>query len=385
MSMDDRDYLKTLLLGSLLLALLLGCEREPPKEEKVVRPVRYQKVVATTEQRVRTFAGTSKAGEESRLSFKVSGTIERLPAEVGLRVGPGDLIAELDPKDYALEVQKAEAALAKAVAQSRKATADYVRTRDLYENNNASREELDASRAANDSGKAAVRAATKELELARLQLSYTRLYAHQEGAIAKVPVEVNENVRAGQPVAHLYSGGPPEVEVAIPEAYVAQIKRGNAVTVTFDALPGKEFAATVTKVGVGATGGATTFPVTALLKEPDPTIRSGLAANMTFTFGSRNNRPLIVVPMQAVGEDRNGRFVFLLERKGQGRDVVRRRSVSVGGVAPTDCRLLGTLGSQKCEGLEVLEGLEDGELVVTAGVKRLKDGDEVKVLDRKND
>jgi multidrug efflux pump subunit AcrA (membrane-fusion protein) len=173
--------------------------------------------------------------------------------------------------------------------------------------------------------------------------------------------------------------------VAIPEAYVAQIKRGNAVTVTFDALPGKEFAATVTKVGVGATGGATTFPVTALLKEPDPTIRSGLAANMTFAFGGTNKRPYIVVPMQAVGEDRNGRFVFLLERKGQGRDVVRRRSVSVGGVAPTDCRLLGTLGSQKCEGLEMLEGLEDGELVVTAGVKRLKDGDEVKVLDRKSD
>jgi RND family efflux transporter MFP subunit len=383
--MHESDFLKIVFICSLIAVFPLGCEKEKPEQVKVLRPVRFQKVVVTSHSRVRTFAGTAKAGEEARLSFKVPGTISRLYVKVGDSVEPGDILVELDPNDYALEVQKAEASLARAHAQARNATADYSRTRDLFENNNASREDLDAARAADESGKASVRAATKELEIARLQLSYTRLYAHTKGAIAEVPVEVNENVRAGKPVAHLYSGGPPEVEVAIPEAYVAQIKRGNAVTVTFDALPGKEFAATVTKVGVGATGGATTFPVTALLKEPDPTIRSGLAANMTFTFGSRNNRPLIVVPMQAVGEDRNGRFVFLLERKGQGRDVVRRRSVSVGGVAPTDCRLLGTLGSQKCEGLEVLEGLEDGELVVTAGVKRLKDGDEVKVLDRKND
>lgn len=383
--MHESDFLKIVFICSLIAVFPLGCEKEKPEQVKVLRPVRFQKVVVTSHSRVRTFAGTAKAGEEARLSFKVPGTISRLYVKVGDSVEPGDILVELDPNDYALEVQKAEASLARAHAQARNATADYSRTRDLFENNNASREDLDAARAADESGKASVRAATKELEIARLQLSYTRLYAHQKGAIAEVPVEVNENVRAGKPVAHLYSGGPPEVEVAIPEAYVAQIKRGNAVTVTFDALPGKEFAATVTKVGVGATGGATTFPVTALLKEPDPTIRSGLAANMTFTFGSRNNRPLIVVPMQAVGEDRQGRFVFILEHKGSERGIVRRRPVSVGDLAQTQCQLLGTLGTGKCEGLEILEGLKDSELVVTAGVKRLEDGQEVELLDRKKE
>ena len=383
--MHESDFLKIVFICSLIAVFPLGCEKEKPEQVKVLRTVRFQKVVVTSHSRVRTFAGTAKAGEEARLSFKVPGTISRLYVKVGDSVEPGDILVELDPNDYALEVQKAEASLARAHAQARNATADYSRTRDLFENNNASREDLDAARAADESGKASVRAATKELEIARLQLSYTRLYAHQKGAIAEVPVEVNENVRAGKPVAHLYSGGPPEVEVAIPEAYVAQIKRGNAVTVTFDALPGKEFAATVTKVGVGATGGATTFPVTALLKEPDPTIRSGLAANMTFTFGSRNNRPLIVVPMQAVGEDRQGRFVFILEHKGSERGIVRRRPVSVGDLAQTQCQLLGTLGTGKCEGLEILEGLKDSELVVTAGVKRLEDGQEVELLDRKKE
>jgi RND family efflux transporter MFP subunit len=362
----------------LLAVFLFGCEREKPKPQKVIRPVRYQAVVVTTDRRVRTFAGASKAGEEVRLSFKIPGTIARLYVKVGDRVKVGQAIAELDPEDYALAVEKAEASVANAEAQSRNAAADYARTRELYENNNASREELDASRAGDESGKAAVRAATKELELTRLQLSYTRLSASLEGAIAEVPVEVNENAKAGQPIAHLYSGGPPEVKVAIPEAYIAQIQKGKLVSITFDSLPDKEFKARVTEVGVAATGAATTFPVTARLDNPDPTIRSGLAANMTFEFG--RDKPYLVVPLQAVVEDGDGRFVLILERKGPELGVVRRRPVTVGSLASMECRLIGTLGTQPCEGIEVLDGLKVGELVVTAGVKRIIDGEEVKLL-----
>lgn len=67
---------------------------------KVLRPVRYQAVIITSGERVRTFAGTSKAGEETQLSFKVSGTMRRKPVKVGDTVKRGQLIAELDPKDY---------------------------------------------------------------------------------------------------------------------------------------------------------------------------------------------------------------------------------------------------------------------------------------------
>ncbi len=383
--MHESDFLKIVLICSLIAVFPLGCEKKKPEQVKVLRPVRFQKVVVASHSRVRTFAGTAKAGEEARLSFKVPGTISRLYVKVGDSVEPGDIIVELDPKDYALEVQKAEASLARAHAQARNATADYSRTRDLYENNNASREDLDAARAADESGKASVRVASKELELAHLQLSYTRLHASLKGAIAEVPVEVNENMRAGQPVVHLYSGGPPEVKVAIPEGFIAKIHKGDSVTVTFDSLPGSQFAATVTEVGVAATGTSTTFPVTVRLETPDPKIRSGLAANVAFTFGRTNNRPYIVVPIQAVGEDRQGHFVFILEHKGSERGIVRRRPVSVGDLAQTQCNLLGILGTGKCEGLEILEGLKDSELVVTAGVKRLEDGQEVKLLDRKKE
>lgn len=358
-------------LGLAAVVLLVACETETPEPKKVLRPVRYQVVELTSGERVRSFAGTAKSGEETRLSFKVKGTIRQLLVKVGDTVQRGQMIAEIDAKDYVLQQQEADAALARARAEARRAAANYSRTRALYENNNASREELDTARASHESATAQVRSASKQLELSRLQVSYTQLQAAADGAIADVPVEVNENVDAGQLIALLNAGGKPEVEVAIPEVFIARIQRGAAVTVTFDALPGQVFSAQVTEVGIASTGTATTFPVTVQLDAADAAIRSGMAATVSFTFrsgdasASGDEPPRIVAPLHAVGEDRQGRFVFVVEPQGEGRGVVRRRSVSVGAL--------------DAEGLRILEGLKEGELLVTAGVKRLEDGREVNV------
>ena len=117
----------------------------------------------------------------------------------GDRVEAGQLIAELDPTDFALRVQEAEAALIQAEAQARQADAEYSRMRGLYENRNASRSDLDASRAASESTQAQIDAARQRLEQARAQLSYTRLLAPASGSIGRVPVEVNENVESADP------------------------------------------------------------------------------------------------------------------------------------------------------------------------------------------
>ncbi|ETX00258.1 MAG: hypothetical protein ETSY1_11870 [Candidatus Entotheonella factor] len=346
--------------------MLAACETEKPPPQKLLRPVRYQTVVLTSPNRVRTFAGTARSGEETRLSFKVGGTVRRLLVKVGDTVKRGQTIAEIDPKDTRLQQQEAEAALARARAEARSAAATYSRTRALYENNNASREELDSTRAQHESARAQVRSVSKQLELARLQVSYTTLQAASDGAIADVAVEVNENVTAGQLVALLTSGGQPEVEVAIPEVFIAQIAKGDEVKVAFDAMPGQTFAAVVSEVGVAATGAATTFPVRVRLAHDEAQIRSGMTANVSFTFGANNAAERIVAPLHAVGEDRQGRFVFVVEPQGEGVGVVRRRPVKVGELDP--------------EGLEILEGLNPGERLVTAGVKRLEDGREVKFL-----
>ena len=368
-----RSTLRFAPIASLVLLTLLAaaCAEEVAVPEATIRPVRIHRVVASDSAERVAYAGVAKAGIESRLSFRVAGTVEQVPVKVGDRVRRGSVLARLDATDYELSVEQSEANLAQARATLRQAEADYDRTRALYENNNASKAELDARRAAAESATAQVEAARKGLDQARQQLAYTRLTSPMNGAIAAVDVEVNENVSAGQALFQLSSDTRPEVEIRVPEVAIAQIASGQDAEVVFDALPGRTFGATVTEVGVSAVGSAT-FPVT-LRIDDDGDIRSGMAAEVSLLVRedgadtSSERTTAIFVPLVAVGEDQNGRFVFVVEDSGGDVATVRRRPVEI--------------GSLDERGLRIRAGLETGDVVVTAGVRRLIDGMEVRAAD----
>jgi RND family efflux transporter MFP subunit len=350
----------------LLVAVSSGCA-DKSEPEPVLRPVRYQPVYASGGTRTRSFSGVAESSMQTALSFKVQGTIQQLPVKVGDQVRSAQLIAELDPKDYELQVEDAQAGLERAEAERRNAESNYERTRALYENRNASRNDLDAARSAFESSLAAVTSAEKKLEMASLQLEYTKLRAPLAGAIASVPVEVNENVNLGQTVALLEAGSTPEVQVGIPGVLIARIREGDPVSVKFDAIPGRSFPAVVIEVGVATTRGATTFPVKVRLTAADAGIRSGMAAEVGFTFTTVEASEHFYVPPVAVGEDRAGRFVFVVEPQGDELGLARRRNVTVGELTQ--------------DGIEVREGLADGDLLVTAGVSRITDGQQVRLLE----
>jgi RND family efflux transporter MFP subunit len=139
------------------------------------------------------------------------------------------------------------------------------------------------------------------------------------------------------------------------------------VTVSCDAVQDKEFIATVREVGVAATGVGTTFPVTVRLDTKEAEIRPGMAATVAFLFESRDEREIFLIPSHAVAEDRDGRFVFVVEpiHDQPNLGIVRRRTVTVGELTH--------------DGLEVFTGLSDGDLVITAGISRIEEGQKVKM------
>ena len=361
----DRSSLHVVgLLVPLLLAA--GCSEELPEPEPILRPVRYETVQAGIRANTRTLAAVARAGRESELGFRVAGTVQSIAATLGDSVRQGQVLARLDPTDYELRLEEALAALANAEAALRKAQSDYDRVRALYENNNASKSDLDAARAAAESSRAQVQAAIKRREQARQQVGYTVLRAPADGAIAQRHIEVSENVQPGDPAFLLTSGARPEVRVAVPGNMIPSVHEGQPVSITFHAFPGRSYPGTVTEVGVAVTGSSSTFQVTARLDEAAPEVRSGMAAEVTFRFDDGASSETISVPWVAVGEDRQGRFVFVLEPGGDGTGTVHRRPVQV-----------GALGEE----IEILDGLAEGELVVTAGVRRLSDGMRVRVTD----
>ncbi len=329
-----------------------------------LRPVRYITVSSIEAGTMRTFSGLAKAGQESNLSFRVGGAIQSVPVEVGDQLKAGQLISEIDPSQYQLEAQQAFANLSQVEATLRNAQSNFERVKGLYENNNASRNDLDSSRATAESSKAQVSVARKALELARLNVSYTKLKATEPCGVADVLTEMNENVSAGQTIVSVTCGDRLEVELAVPESLIALIKRDMDAAVSFSSIPEKIFPAKVTEVGVASIAGAT-YTVTVALNDTSNGLRSGLAAQVSFAFDMSNGKSNFIIPAVAVGEDVTGRYVFLVEETNEtGVGLVKRQTVSTGELSPT--------------GLEIIEGVKDGDKVVVAGVNVIRPG--LKVL-----
>lgn len=356
--------LRSVSIIALCLVIASCTEKEVPIEPRL-RPVKFITISDQGSTRDRSFSGISKNSLESRLSFKVSGTVTNVPIQIGQRLRAGDVIAEIDPEGYMLQEQQAQASLVEAQANSRQAAANYDRTKGLYANDNASLNDLDAARAQAESANAVVGAAEKSLEIARLNLSYARLLAETDCSISSIEVEINENVSAGQQIAAVSCGEKFEVTLDIPESLIGGIDEYTPVSIEFGSISGETFSGQITELAVSSLGGAATFPVVIQVNESHPSLRSGLAANVTFQFDSTNmNGTTIVLPVAAVINDSTGTFVFVADPTESAREsIVKRRSVSLGELTQS--------------GVEVASGLQVGDRVITAGTTVIREGQHV--------
>jgi multidrug efflux system membrane fusion protein len=366
----------------LFLALFFtSCKEKSVETVKKIRPIKYSTIEPSTGVETHTFSGVAKAQNETNLSFKVAGTLSSVQVKLGDRVRKGQLIATIDPVDYNIQSNQAisqkEGSIANAKAaetQLINAQATYDRVAKLYENNSVALSEyqqakagLDAAQAQYDAANTQINAADQQLKAAGNQVSYTRLVSPMTGVITAVQVEANEMVNAGMLIAKVSSFGRPEVEVGVPEIFINKIKKGQEVTITLPSSPGQEFKGVVDQVAY-ASGNAPTYPVTVEIDESVEQIRPGMAANVAFLFSKNGatSSPKMVVPLDAVGKDNQGNFVFVLNQKSEGVFVAEKKIVTIGELLP--------------EGFELISGLEEGEIVATAGLKSLMNGSEVKLI-----
>lgn len=354
--MKKIHFAATLLAASLLL--LSACDKETDVQAEKLRPVRVMQVSLSLVGNTRVFSGISKSEQQSSLSFKIAGTVDSIPIKIGDRLKKGDLIARLDAATYELKAEQSRASLAQAKAAERNANSTFQRTKGLYENNNASKTDMDSARANAESAQAQVRASEKALQLALLNVSYTNLRATEDCAIASTNIEINENVNSGSPVATVDCGNTIEVTVSVPESLIAEISNGQNVQVNFDAIPNKSFTGKVDEVGISATGNGSTFPITVLIDDEHPEIRSGLAAEVTMQFANAASSSNIYLPVSAVNSGNDGEYIFIAEDKGNGEAIVKKRKV--------------VIGELTANGILIQSGLNAGENVIIAGTKVIR-------------
>lgn len=343
--------------------LLISCGNDDREEENVIRPVKYDEISYSGGFQTKVFNGVSKSGSETKLSFRANGLIVLLDANIGDKVEKGQLLAKLDQKDISLSYEQAKSSVTSARIQMETAKSNLERVKELYQSNSASLRDYEEAKNNYANATSGYQTARKSMSLQASQFEYTKIVAPTAGVISKKNHDINENVQAGEPVFVINSeGGDLEINVGAPEKYISKIKNGAEVKVLINQETVKGY---VSEVGY-STDESGTYPITVVLVEPSDALRPDMPAEVTFEFGSKDTKAKLLVPIKAVGEDEKGNFVFLLLKNKDGNYSVKKQSIKV-----------GTLSN---EGFTVESGINENDLVATAGLRTLHDGMIVSLL-----
>ena len=354
--------MKKIIYSFAVIALLLvtSCKEEVTVKKEIIRPVKAMIVGSAADLASQGFPATTKASQESKISFKVGGQITKLNVVEGARVKKGDLIAEIDPRDYKIAEQSARARYEQTKAEAG-------RYKRLWEKGSVAKSDYDKKRASYLEAKAA-------WEDAANNLKDTKLKAPFSGYYGKKLVEVGQEIKANEPITTLSNLSVIEVATTIPEKLAVRYNDFDSYEVEFDAYPGVKIPATLKEMAKIPT--AEGYPLRLYLTHNNNKskikITAGMSCKVNIKLKNSNGdeSSQIIIPFSAVfeGETDNVPSVWILE--GKDTLTVKKQHVKLGGFVGRD-------------NVNIESGLKAGERIVVAGAKRLVEGQKVKILDQK--
>lgn len=363
-------------IAALAAVVLSGCGKEEPKEQEFARPVKAIKVYDEAVFETGSLPGRAKATQELELSFRVDGPLVARPVKVGDEVKRGDLIAQIDERDYQVRLRSAEGQLQRALANEERARADFERNLSIQKQDSGaiSQAAIDRTKENLDLAKADIAAFEAEVDAAKDALNYTTLRAPFDGTIVITYVENFEDVRAKQPIVRMVDASQIEMTVNMPESRISYVPFVEKVRVEFDAFPGRPLEGKVKEIGTEASQTTRTYPITLIMAQPeDFKILPGMAGRarpVDFSLPKNVHETGVEIPVGAVfSDDQTGKsYAWVID---EGSNQVSRRELTTGMLTNT--------------GILVLEGLTPGEWIATAGVNTLREGQKVKIMNEQEE
>jgi membrane fusion protein, multidrug efflux system len=305
--------------------------------------------------------GSVEAFERVEITSRVPGAIDRIHFAEGSLVGPGTLLAEIEPERYRLAVRSAQATLEKAQAAEAEARTGLERRVSVNAKNPAlvKEEDLDAWRTRVSTAKAEVGEKRSALDLAQLNLREAFVRAPAAGVIQTRSVRTGQYVQAGVTLATLVRREPLLLRFQVPEQDASRLTPG--IPARFNVRESKrEYTASLTHVAASADSTSRMVAVTAQVDDPRRgELRPGSFAQVTVPIGASTKAA--VIPQTAVRPSERGFLAYVVEG-----DVARERELSLG-LRTADGRV------------EVRSGVKPGEQLVVRGGEALRDGVKVRV------
>lgn len=334
-------YMKKYII--LLAATVLACACSREKAKVTLHSVMTVTPESVSSESQKRFSGIVKENAEASLGFKTAGQIERILVKEGDHVRKGQLLAQLDAKDYQLGVNAAQ-------IQYDQLKNEVERMRLLYEGKSLS---------GNDYEKAlsGLEQLGIQLQANKNKLEYTRLYAPQDGIIQRVNFEQAEMVNAGTPVFTLLDLHRMEVEVSLPQSVYAQRDHFGAIQCVAD---GETYPLHLVSIVPKADNNQL---YTAKFSLGGVRLTAGQNVDVTINLTTIGNAGHLVLPLSCIFEDAGKACVW----KVSADSVVHRQEVSVSGTDDTGRAIITV-------------GLTGKETIVRAGTGALREGEKVKIV-----
>lgn len=351
---------RLIMIGMLAgLVVLTGCH--PQDKEKVVKAKPRSVNIAVVESHnlpiVVNSVGRLIPNREVVLSSQVSGIVQTYSVDTGDAATANKMVVALDPTDYQLASNEANANLLSVKARYAAAKNSFRRAGRLLPDNVITPEAYEKIEAEYKATQAAVSQAEAVVDINRRRLDKTVIKAPFDGLITRRLVETGQNINIGDPVMALADMQSMRVKIHVNEQDYVHLDKDDTVTVLVEAYPGASFSGQVDRIGIKADPHTNTFEVEILVANPDLIFKDGLTATVNITIDEIKDA--IMIPQKSVLFRKNRQEVFVVAEG----DRAAVREVKMG-------RADGS-------SVQIMEGLVPGDKLVTTGSQYLKDGDSV--------
>ncbi|MFQ5822571.1 MAG: efflux RND transporter periplasmic adaptor subunit [bacterium] len=290
---------------------------------------------------------TIEAERQVDIITKVAGQVVKLPAEEGVKVKKGDLLAQLDEAELQIEFLQAKVGM-----ETDKAT--FERAKKMLEKNLIAEENYETTRLQYESSKASY-------EAARLKLEYTSVRSPIDGVVTARNIELGQRVNVNDALFQVADFNPLRAKIYVPEKDMGRIFEGQQAKITIESEPGLEFSGVVKMISPVVDPTSGTAKVTIDIKDDQGKLKPGMFASVFISTETHKNT--LIIPKKALVLESEADQVYVYEN---------------GNAHKANLKLGFTSG----DNVEVLSGLKEGDLVVTVGQEGLREGLPIRIPDQ---